>query len=106
MIWSVSYHVPRFLCPKVGLSFLVSAAAQRLIHTANISTNVVTDKKAKFTCKPKFLLVLRTLPNVDKNRTVFTYEEVRRNYIQLIRFESLMFCISGHFTPFHLHFDT
>jgi len=54
----------------------VSAAAQRLIHTANISTNVVLDKKAKFTCKPKFLLVLRTMPDVDKNKTVFTYEEV------------------------------
>ena len=54
----------------------VSAAAQRLIHTANISTNVVLDKKARFTCKPKFLLVLQTLPEVDKNKIVFTYEEV------------------------------
>ena len=61
---------------KVGLSCSVSAPAQRLIHTANISTNVVLDKEAKFTCKPKFLLVLRTMPDVDKKKTVFTYEEV------------------------------
>ena len=76
MIWSVSYHVLYFLWTKVCLSPPVSAAAQRLIHTANISTNVVLDKKARFTCKPKFLLVLQTLPEVDKNKTVFTYEEV------------------------------
>ena len=56
---------------------LVSDDAQSLVHTANIYTNVVLDKKAKFTCKPKFLLVLRTMPDVDKNKTVFTYEEVR-----------------------------
>ena len=51
------------------------SATQRLIQTANISTHVVTDKKAKFTCKPKFLAVLRTLPETDKNKLVFTYEE-------------------------------
>ena len=56
---------------------LVSDDAQRLVHTANIYTNVVLDKKAKFTCKHKFLMVLRTMPDVDKNKTVFTYEEVR-----------------------------
>ena len=77
MIWSVSYHVHYLLSTKVCPLYSVSAAAQRLIHTANISTNVVLDKKAKFTCKPKFLLVLRTMPDVDKNKTVFTYEEVR-----------------------------
>ena len=54
---------------------LVSDDAQRLVHTANIYTNVVLDKKAKFTCKPKFLAVLRTLPETDKNKLVFTYEE-------------------------------
>ena len=53
------------------------SATQRLIQTANISTHVVTDKKAKFTCKPKFLAVLRTMPETDKNKLVFTYEEVR-----------------------------
>ena len=52
------------------------SATQRLIQTANISTHVVTDKKAKFTCKPKFLAVLRTMPETDKNKLVFTYEEV------------------------------
>ena len=54
----------------------VSAEAQCLIRTANISTNVVINKEATFTCKPKFLLVLRTLQNMDKNKTVFTYEEI------------------------------
>ena len=53
------------------------SATQRLIQTANISTHVVTDKRAKFTCKPKFLAVLRTMPETDKNKLVFTYEEVR-----------------------------
>ena len=80
MIWSVSYHVLYLLSTKVSLSSSVSATTQRLIHTANISTNVVLDKKALFTCKPKFLLVLRTLPDVDKDKTVFTYEEVRLRF--------------------------
>jgi len=48
----------------------------RLMQTANTSTYVVTDKRAKFTCKPLFLAVLRTLPETDKNKLVFTYEEV------------------------------
>ena len=77
MIWSVSYHVCFFSELKFFFFSSVSAAAQRLIHTANISTNAVLDKKARFTCKPKFLLVLQTMPEVDKNKTVFTYEEVR-----------------------------
>ena len=84
MIWSVSYHVLFLLFSKVCLSCSVSAAAQRLIHTANISTNVVLDKKAKFTCKPKFLLVLRTMPDVDKNKLVFTYEEVRLCHVKRV----------------------
>jgi hypothetical protein len=46
------------------------------MQTANTSTYVVTDKRAKFTCKPLFLAVLRTLPETDKNKLVFTYEEV------------------------------
>ena len=54
----------------------VSAEAQCLIRTANISTNIVINKEATFTCKPKFLLVLRTIQNMDKNKTVFTYEEI------------------------------
>ena len=65
------------LCLQTKICLSVSAAAQRLIHNANISTNVVLDKNTKFTCKPKFLLVLRTMSDVDKNKTVFTYDEVR-----------------------------
>ena len=61
--------------------FLVSVTpTTRLVHTANISTQVITDKKAKFTVKPDFLEVLRTLPDVDPKKTVFTYEEVKKNY--------------------------
>ena len=52
------------------------SATERLIQTANISTHVVKDKTAKFTCKPKFLAVLRTMSETDKNKLVFTYEEV------------------------------
>lgn len=53
-----------------------SAEVRSLIHKANMSTNMVIDKKAQFTCKPKFLLVLRSLAEVDNNKTVFSYEEV------------------------------
>ena len=54
------------------------SATQRLIQSARISTHVITDKYAKFTCKPKFLAVLRTLPETNKNKLVFTYEEATR----------------------------
>eukprot|EP00092_Neocalanus_flemingeri_P026852 GFUD01029108.1.p1 GENE.GFUD01029108.1~~GFUD01029108.1.p1 ORF type:complete len:726 (+),score=117.49 GFUD01029108.1:126-2303(+) len=48
----------------------------RIIRTANISTAVFTDKNAKFTLKPKFLKVVRTVPGNDPDKIVFTYEEV------------------------------
>ena len=51
------------------------SATQYLIQSANISTHVINDKRAKFTCKPKFLAVLRTMPETDKHKLVFTYEE-------------------------------
>ena len=51
------------------------SATQHLIQSANISTRVINDKRAKFTCKPKFLAVLRTMPETDKHKLVFTYEE-------------------------------
>jgi len=54
----------------------VNTPAQRLIHTSNISTQVVTDKNAKFKVNQKFLDVLSVVPNFDKSRTVYTYEEV------------------------------
>ena len=34
------------------------------------------DKKALFTLKPKFLIVVRSLPNTDPKQTIFSYEEV------------------------------
>lgn len=49
---------------------------QRLLQSANISTQVFIDKKALFTLKPKFLTVVRSLPSTDPEQTVFTYEEV------------------------------
>jgi len=48
----------------------------RVIRTATISTAVFTDKNAKFTLKPKFLDVVRRVPNTDPKKIVFTYEEV------------------------------
>jgi len=48
----------------------------RIIRTANISTAIFTDKNAKFTLKPKFLKVVRSVPGTDQAKTVFTYEEV------------------------------
>ena len=64
-----------YTAAKTVVSCAVSSTG-RLIQTANTSTYVVTDKRAKFTCKPLFLAVLRTLPETDKNKLVFTYEEV------------------------------
>jgi len=61
---------------SVSISQSSVSPAQRLIHTANISTQVVTDKQAKFKVKPKFLEVLRSLPSTDQKKTIFTYEEV------------------------------
>jgi len=52
------------------------ASIPRIIRTANISTAVFTDKNAKFTLKPKFLKVVRTVPDINPMKTVFTYEEV------------------------------
>ena len=53
-----------------------SPAPQRLIQTAGVATQVYINKKAKFTLKPKFLEVVRSLPNTDPKQTVFSYEEV------------------------------
>ena len=41
-----------------------------------MATQVYIDKKAEFTLKPKFLEVVRSLPNTDPKQTVFSYEEV------------------------------
>ena len=75
-------------CFSLIFFFLLSVSpAQRLIHTANISTQVVTDKQAKFKVKPKFLEVLRSLPSTDQKKTIFTYEEVS------LAWESFVFLI-------------
>ena len=59
-----------------GVSRDTSAAPPRIIRTANISAAVFTDRNAKFTLKPKFLKVVQTVPGTDRQRTVFTYEEI------------------------------
>jgi len=53
-----------------------SPAPQRLIQNASVTTQVYIDKKAEFTLQPKFLEVVRSLPNTDPKQTVFSYEEV------------------------------
>ena len=50
--------------------------SSRITRTANISTAIFTDKKAKFTLKPKFLKVVRLVPGINNTQTVFSYEEV------------------------------
>ena len=66
----------------------MNTPAQRLIHTSNISTQVVTDKNAKFKVNQKFLDVLSVVPNFDKSRTVYTYEEVGSAIVAMILFWS------------------
>ena len=61
-----------------SLTRTVASAARCCIHEANLSTNRIVDRKAKFSCKEKLLLVLRILNNVDKNKTVFTYGEIMK----------------------------
>ena len=34
------------------------------------------NRNAKFTCKPKFLAVLKTIPEIDNSRLIFKYEEI------------------------------
>ena len=61
-----------------SLTRTVASAARRCIHEANISTNRMVDREARFSCKEKLLSVVRTLNNVDKNKTVFTYGEIMK----------------------------
>ena len=49
---------------------------QRIIHTASISTQVCVDRHKEFKVNQKFLDVFSAHPNFDKNRTIYTYEEV------------------------------
>ena len=60
-----------------------SPRPQRLIQSANVTTQVYVDKKALFTLKPKFLEVVRCLPSADPKQTVFSYEEVREGELEL-----------------------
>ena len=78
-----------------------SPTPQRLIQTAGVATQVYIDKKAEFTLKPKFLEVVRSLPNTDPKQTVFSYEEVihcRRGPTP-----GLMFSLPGHVAALNLH---
>ena len=42
--------------------------SSRITRTANISTAIFTDKKAKFTLKPKFLKVVRLVPGINTHK--------------------------------------
>ena len=53
-----------------------SISTQRVIHTASISTQVCVDRHKEFKVNQKFLDVFSAHPNFDKNRTIYTYEEV------------------------------
>ena len=71
----------KYAASQGGAPHVVNMAVnsvQRIKHSAIISTQVVTDKKAKFTLKPKFLQVIRSVPGVSQDKTVFTYEEITR----------------------------
>ena len=50
----------------------------RRIYEANISSNRVVDSDCRFSCKEKLLLLIRTLPEIDKNQTVFSYKEITK----------------------------
>ena len=71
----------KYAASQRGAPHVVNMAVnpvQRIKHSAIISTQIVTDKKAKFTLKPKFLQVIRSVPGVSQDKTVFTYEEITR----------------------------
>lgn len=54
----------------------IKGAARRCIYEANISVNRVVNSDCRFSCKEKLLLLIRTLPEIDKNQTVFSYKEI------------------------------
>ena len=60
-----------------GETRLITGAARR-IYEANISSNRVVDSDCRFSCKEKLLLLIRTLPEIDKNQTVFSYKEITK----------------------------
>ena len=43
-----------------------------------------TDNTKRFTLKPKLLEVIRTLPLIDKNKTIFTYKEILNHLSEYI----------------------
>ena len=53
-------------------------AASRCIHYANVSTNTTVDPDCKFSCSEKLLLWIKTLPEVKKDQTIFSYKEITK----------------------------
>ena len=62
-----------FQIPKI---FLGGFENQYLINTPPTSNPIRVTSNDKFTCNPKFLAVLRTLPEVSAMKEVFTYGEL------------------------------
>ena len=57
----------------------VTLAAQKLAGISGKSTIRASEPSSTFTCKPEFLRVMQTLPNVNKDQRVFSYEEIVMN---------------------------
>ena len=57
----------------------VTLAAQKLAGISSKSIIKATEPSSTFTCKPEFLRVMQTLPNVNKDQRVFSYEEIVMN---------------------------
>ena len=53
-------------------------AASRCIHYANVSTNTTVDPDCKFSCSERLLMWIKTLPEIDKNQTIFSYKEITK----------------------------
>lgn len=66
---------PRPAAPQTAAG-CAGGVGERLVRTASVSSQVFTDKNAKFTLKPLFLEVVRQVPECNPHQTVFTYEQV------------------------------
>ena len=67
-----------------GTSIDPQPVPTRTTKTTNISTATFTNKNAKFTLKPKFLLVIQSVPETNPTKTVFTFEEVTHLFSKYI----------------------
>ena len=48
----------------------------KVIKVTNIPAAIFTDKNARFNLKPKFLKVIHSIPNVNLEQNIFSYEEI------------------------------